>query len=56
MTLTSDRIIVNDPVPTVVQSPFGGMKQSGIGRDNAHKSLDAYLETKAVSFMLRPPS
>ena len=46
-------VSVNDPVPAAVQSPFGGMKQSGIGRENSHEGLDAYLETKAVSFMLR---
>ena len=28
--------------------PFGGYKQSGIGRDMGRVALDAYLETKAV--------
>jgi len=28
--------------------PFGGYKQSGIGRDMGKASLDAYLETKSV--------
>ena len=28
--------------------PFGGYKQSGIGRDMGRASLDAYLETKSV--------
>jgi phenylacetaldehyde dehydrogenase len=28
--------------------PFGGLKQSGIGRDLGRAALDAYLETKSV--------
>ena len=28
--------------------PFGGMKQSGLGREGGPEGLDAYLETKAV--------
>lgn len=44
---------VNDPVPATPQCPFGGMKESGMGRELAHEGLDAYLETKYVSFKLR---
>ncbi len=40
---------VNDPVPLAIQMPFGGMKESGIGRENASEGIDAFLETKAVS-------
>jgi acyl-CoA reductase-like NAD-dependent aldehyde dehydrogenase len=29
-------------------SPFGGMKRSGIGRENGPEALDAYLEPKSV--------
>ena len=46
-------IAVNDPVPATPQSPFGGMKESGLGRELAHEGLEAYLETKAVSMRLR---
>lgn len=28
--------------------PFGGMKQSGIGREKSRYGLDEYLELKAV--------
>ncbi len=28
--------------------PFGGMKESGIGREGSHNGLDEYLETKYV--------
>jgi len=44
---------VNDPVPAAPQCPFGGMKESGLGRELAHEGLEAYLETKYVSFKLR---
>jgi succinate-semialdehyde dehydrogenase/glutarate-semialdehyde dehydrogenase len=44
---------VNDPVPATPQCPFGGMKESGMGRELAHEGLEAYLETKYVSLGLR---
>jgi len=44
---------LNDPVPATPQCPFGGMKESGLGRELAHEGLEAYLETKYVSMMLR---
>lgn len=40
---------INDTVPATPQCPFGGMKESGIGREGAHEGLEAYLETKYVS-------
>ncbi|MDA8193917.1 MAG: NAD-dependent succinate-semialdehyde dehydrogenase [Thermaerobacter sp.] len=43
---------VNDPVPTVVQAPFGGVKHSGFGREGGHQGLDDYLEWKFVSIGL----
>ena len=44
---------VNDPVPATPQCPFGGMKESGLGRELGHEGLEAYLETKYVSLKLR---
>jgi succinate-semialdehyde dehydrogenase/glutarate-semialdehyde dehydrogenase len=44
---------LNDPVPAMPQCPFGGMKESGLGRELAHEGLEAYLETKYVSIKLR---
>lgn len=44
---------LNDPVPATPQCPFGGMKESGLGRELAHEGLEAYLETKYVSIGLR---
>ncbi len=44
---------INDPVPAAPQCPFGGMKESGLGRELAHEGLEAYLETKYVALKLR---
>jgi succinate-semialdehyde dehydrogenase/glutarate-semialdehyde dehydrogenase len=44
---------INDPVPATPPCPFGGMKESGLGRELGHEGLEAYLETKYVSFRLR---
>jgi succinate-semialdehyde dehydrogenase/glutarate-semialdehyde dehydrogenase len=44
---------INDPVPATPQCPFGGMKESGLGRELGHEGLEAYLETKYASFKLR---
>lgn len=40
---------INDPAPFAVQSPFGGVKESGQGREGGHYGLDDYLETKLIS-------
>jgi succinate-semialdehyde dehydrogenase/glutarate-semialdehyde dehydrogenase len=44
---------INDPVPATPQCPFGGMKESGMGRELGIEGMDAYLETKYVSVGLR---
>ena len=40
---------VNDPRPASPTAPFGGFKQSGLGREGGHEGIDAFLETKLVS-------
>lgn len=40
---------INDPLPFVVQSPFGGVKESGVGKEGGHQGIEGYLEEKMIS-------
>jgi succinate-semialdehyde dehydrogenase/glutarate-semialdehyde dehydrogenase len=40
---------VNDPRPASPVAPFGGFKESGLGREGSHEGIEAFLETKLVS-------
>ncbi len=42
----------NDGAPSVAQAPFGGMKQSGFGREGGSYVMHEYLEVKYVSWSL----
>ena len=44
----------NDGLPSTPQAPFGGFKESGLGREGGKWGLDEYLETKFVSWKLDP--
>src|SRR6266513_2715768 len=44
---------INEPVPAVPQAPFGGMKESGLGRELGHEGLEAYLETKYIALRIK---
>jgi len=44
---------INDINPTSAAAPFGGMKESGLGREGAAEGMDEYLETKLGGFSLR---
>ena len=40
---------VNTGLMSTEIAPFGGFKESGIGREGSHDGLDEYLETKYVA-------
>lgn len=40
---------INDPTPVTIQAPFGGIKESGMGKEGGKYGLDEYLEEKYVS-------
>ena len=39
---------INNYNITPIQIPFGGSKQSGIGRENSHAAIEAYTQLKSV--------
>lgn len=40
---------LNDALPSTVQAPFGGYKESGLGREGGHFGIDEFLEIKYIS-------
>lgn len=40
---------VNDVFPAVPEAPFGGIKQSGIGKEGGHHGMEEFLERKFIS-------
>jgi aldehyde dehydrogenase (NAD+) len=45
--LQAGRVMINRIIDAP-DAPFGGFKQSGLGREFGHYGLDAYLETQAI--------
>jgi succinate-semialdehyde dehydrogenase/glutarate-semialdehyde dehydrogenase len=43
---------INDVNPTSASVPFGGMGDSGIGREGGHEGIAEYLETKTGGFAI----
>jgi succinate-semialdehyde dehydrogenase/glutarate-semialdehyde dehydrogenase len=39
---------VNEPMVTGEAVPFGGMKESGIGRENSHYGIEEFIEVKYI--------
>lgn len=40
---------LNDGSPSAAQAPFGGFKQSGLGREGGHQGIDEFIEVKYIS-------
>lgn len=40
---------LNDGLPSAAQAPFGGLKESGVGREGGHQGISEYLEEKYIS-------
>ncbi|MBB6447722.1 NAD-dependent succinate-semialdehyde dehydrogenase [Bacillus benzoevorans] len=40
---------LNDGLPSTAQAPFGGFKESGLGREGGHYGIEEYLEIKYIS-------
>lgn len=43
---------LNDGLPSVAQAPFGGFKESGLGREGSHYGIEEFLEMKYISIGL----
>ena len=52
--LDAGMIWVNSENVRHLPTPFGGVKNSGIGRDGGDRSFDFYMETKNVAFATAP--
>jgi succinate-semialdehyde dehydrogenase/glutarate-semialdehyde dehydrogenase len=48
--LEAGTVGINDGVPSTSNCPFGGFKESGWGRELGIEGMEAFLETKHVSF------
>lgn len=40
---------LNDGAPSTPQAPFGGLKESGLGREGGYQGIEEFLETKYIS-------
>lgn len=52
--LAAGMIWINAGFERDLRQPFGGMKNSGLGREGGHRSRDFYTETRFASFPLSP--
>lgn len=52
--LKTGTVWVNTPMARDIRAPFGGMKQSGLGRDGIKGSVDLFSEEKTVMIPKAP--
>ena len=53
--LEAGQVFVNEWFAGGVETPFGGMRRSGYGREKGLEALDNYLQTKNVAVRLSHP-
>ena len=48
--LESGMVSLNAGVMTTEVAPFGGYKESGLGREGSHQGMEEFTETKYIQF------
>ena len=48
--LETGMVGVNEGLISAVEAPFGGVKESGLGREASKYGIDEFLETKYICF------
>ena len=48
-------VAVNNVDAGIMNAPYGGWKQSGIGHEHGHEGLEEYLQLKHVRIRFRAP-
>ena len=51
--LVEPQVGINTGVVSTPSAPFGGVKQSGLGREGGRIGIDEFLETKYISIPVR---
>ncbi|TIP38861.1 aldehyde dehydrogenase family protein [Mesorhizobium sp.] len=54
--LWAGQVYVNGWYVGGVETPFGGVKQSGYGREKGQEALDGYVQTRNIGIRISPPS
>jgi succinate-semialdehyde dehydrogenase/glutarate-semialdehyde dehydrogenase len=50
--LDSGMVAINRGVASEPAAPFGGVKQSGLGREGSHEGIEEFLEMKYLAMPL----
>ncbi|MEO7422344.1 MAG: aldehyde dehydrogenase family protein [Ornithinibacter sp.] len=53
--LEAGQVFVNEWFAGGVETPFGGVKKSGFGREKGQEAIRNYFQTKNVALRVRPP-
>ena len=52
--LEAGMVGINTGLISTEVAPFGGVKQSGLGREGSHYGLDDYMEVKYLCMGIKP--